>query len=83
MKTKFNSTTMKTMKNFAAQQLSKKQMNEVKGGIKIISDEMVICRFYDGDRYVGSNFIPAGEDQMPLYNEAKANGFTTKCDTNF
>ncbi len=36
-------TTMKSMKNFAAQQLSKKQMNEVRGG-------KYLCHCYPGDK---------------------------------
>lgn len=36
---------MKTMKNFAAQQLSKKQMNEVRGG-------KYLCHCYVGDKPV-------------------------------
>ena len=36
-------TTMKMMKDFAAQQLSKKQMNEVNGGVLVLE-----CKWQDG-----------------------------------
>ena len=36
-------TTMKTMKDFAAQQLSKKQMNEVMGGQQMITEDLLLC----------------------------------------
>ena len=36
-------TTMKTMKDFAAQQLSKRQMNEVNGGVLVLE-----CKWQDG-----------------------------------
>ena len=34
---------MKTMKDFAAQQLSKKQMNEVMGGQQMITEDLLLC----------------------------------------
>lgn len=38
---------MKTMKNFAAQQLSKKQMNQVRGGAKVRCDLTIGEDIYD------------------------------------
>lgn len=48
---------MKTMKDFAAQQLSKMQMNEVMGGQQMITEDLLLCRIYDGDRYIGCNYV--------------------------
>ena len=48
---------MKTMKDFAAQQLSKKQMNEVMGGQQMITEDLLLCWIYDGDCYIGCNYV--------------------------
>lgn len=72
---------MKTMKDFAAQQLSKRQMNEVMGGQQMITEDLLLCRIYDGDRYIGCNYVQGSMNQ--IMKEASANGYTLHCDTNF
>jgi hypothetical protein len=51
---------MKAMKNFAAQQLTKKQMNEVKGGAKVSCDLMI-----------GEDIYNLGEIESSDYREVQ------------
>lgn len=70
------------MKNFAAQQLSKKQMNDVKGGSpEITVYQLQYCEFYKDGNYVGCNYIIGSLNQM--LKEAAANKMVVRCTTNF
>ena len=51
---------MKSMKNFAAQQLSKKEMNDVKGGAKVSCDLMI-----------GEDIYNLGEIESSDYREVQ------------
>ncbi len=51
---------MKAMKNFAAQQLSKKEMNDVKGGAKVSCDLMI-----------GEDIYNLGEIESSDYREVQ------------
>lgn len=71
---------MKTMKNFAAQQLTKKQMNEVKGG-KVA----ILCPILGAGgkpiNYIcasGETFDDAAQEVARQANEAKVN--TGECE---
>lgn len=72
---------MKTMQDFAAQQLSKRLMNEVMGGQQMITENLLLCRIYDGDHYIGCNYVIGSMNQ--IRQEALANGYSLHCDTNF
>lgn len=57
---------MKTMKKFAAQQLTKKQMNEVQGGWRCF----VVTKWGEGDKQNDGYFIEVAGDNA---NEAVSN----------
>ncbi|WP_300854418.1 hypothetical protein [uncultured Alistipes sp.] len=73
---------MKTMKNFAAQQLSKKQMNDVKGG-----DSHIWCAVYlDGRVEMGiaaTDTVADAERQLTQMYEGVYDNVRVICDERF
>ncbi len=66
---------MKSMKDFAARQLTKKQMNEVKGGI--------LCTLYDENHMVlmrGQATYDATYELNEMYGQF---GWSASCDVDF
>lgn len=73
---------MTNLQKFAAQQLTKKAMNEAKGGQggwpAPTFTELMYCEVYDGDRFVGSNYVTP-EDMPTFQKQAIANGYQGHC----